>query len=153
AEGPAVDLGVAWNQPSPTLPGIAIPYRLTVSNAGPSAAEGVHVSVTLPAQPGAIAPGCTSRTGGLDCTIPSIDAGDSATLAFDVVPPSGTRMATASATVSSEALDANAENDSASVTVTVVIASDRPPPTYGEGGCCDDSAASVAGKLSGGLLN
>jgi len=152
-EGPSADLGVAWNQPGPILPGQTIAYALTVTNAGPDVAEGVHVAVTLPAQPASLPAGCTVTEGGVDCAIAVLGSGEMATFPFSVTPSSGTHFATATATVASALPDPDADNDAASVTVTILVTSPLPPTYGGEGGCCDNGAASVGGKLPGSLLS
>ena len=118
----AADLSIVKTaSPNPAVPGQALTYILTVRNAGPSAAQGVVVTDTLPA--GFTATSVSSSQGGcsaLPCTLGTAAAGGSATVTIV-----GTVAATVTAGlvnvagVSSSTTDPNTGNNTTSLTTAV----------------------------------
>ncbi len=123
---PKADLSVSLtDNVDPVVEGDAVEYRFRVDNAGPSAATGVTVATTVPADATvAAADGCTQAGSVVTCALGSVASGASATGALTVTHGS-TGTKTVTSVVGSPVADPASGNDSASQT-TVVEA--RPAP-------------------------
>ncbi len=131
--------------PDPVTAGANLTYTLTVANAGPSDAQNVVVTDTLPAQVSFVSvassdPGfvCVNANNTVTCSKATLAASASATITIvaKVNPntPNGTTL-TNSATVGSTTSDPAAGNNSTSSTTTVntnavftIVKSDNPDP-------------------------
>jgi len=118
--------------PDPVHPGDVMSFSITVSNAGPDAAPNVVWSDTLPPKttldefdpPGGS--NCTSPaaggTGTISCTIASLAANSSAGPFFiELRPLSNAATITNTATVTTNAIDPNPDNNSSSATGHIVL--------------------------------
>jgi hypothetical protein len=114
--------------PSPVVAGTDLTYSMTVTNNGPSDAQGTVLTDTLPAgtvfQSVAVSQGTASTAGGtVTANLGTVPAGGTATVTVVVRIPPGTpdRLPlTNAASVASSTPDPNPANNSAAVTDTVV---------------------------------
>jgi uncharacterized repeat protein (TIGR01451 family) len=127
------DLGVAAaDTPDPAVAGSDLTYTITVSNAGPAAAESVRVVVSPPS--GAVSfvsalasqGSCTTAVSA-ECSLGMIGAGASAAVTI-VVRPAAAGSLTTSASAASATQDPNAANNTASIATTVTSPTPPPPP-------------------------
>ena len=135
----SADVGVSKSGPATINAGTNITYNLTVSNAGPSDAQGVSMSDVLPANTTfvsytqntgpsfSLTTPAVGGTGTVTSTLATLPAGGSATftlvLAVAASAPGGSSLAN-TATVSSVTPDANAGNNSSTSTATVLASAD-----------------------------
>jgi uncharacterized repeat protein (TIGR01451 family) len=123
---PQVDLGISNIGPSVANAGSNITYNLTITNTGPASAQNVVVNdptpsgLTLVSASGA---GCNA----LPCTIPTFGHGETKTITVTYSIPNNYDPANpivSIATVSSDATDSVASNNSSTMTTTVSAAVD-----------------------------
>ena len=126
----SADLAVTkTDSPDPVLAGHTVTYMITVTNNGPSDAQGVTVDDPLPAGTSFVdaTPSQGSCDATVSCTLGTINSGDSATVELVVqVDPSvsaGTVL-TNTATTTSDAADPTPADNSATATTTVETAAD-----------------------------
>jgi len=146
----SADLAVSWAPPGTVFAGQTLTFALTVTNHGPDAATTVVVHLTFPSAPTSLPSGCTGEGTAVTCTVGALGLGAQTVLMFPTTAVSGARSATAM--VSADQSDADAENDTASVVATVPIFNpgQEGGGDSGCGGCSDPS--SVAGPVPGGLV-
>jgi uncharacterized repeat protein (TIGR01451 family) len=131
------DVRVTKTGPSTVTVGSNLPYTITVSNAGPVAAQFVTLTDAIP--PGTTfvsftqntgpAFTCTTPsvggTGSVDCSIAALDVGDSATFTLIVhVTADASGTITNTATVSAQELDPDTGNNTATVATIVIESAD-----------------------------
>jgi large repetitive protein len=129
---PVADVAVTkTDNPDPVTAGTDLTYTLTASNGGPSDAESVTVTDTLPAGEAFVSAtpsqGSCSGTTTITCNLGTIAKSASATVTVVVhVDPSVANGATLdnTATASSTTADSNSANNSASSTTTVHTSAD-----------------------------
>ena len=123
---PVSDLSITkTDAPDPVGVGQQLTYMLTVTNNGPSAADNVVITDTLPANVTFVSAstGCSNSASTVTCTISSINASQTATVTI-VVTPTVAGTITNSASVQSSSLDFNSANDTATALTTVKLVSD-----------------------------
>jgi large repetitive protein len=165
-----VDLAVALTASSSTLPGGSIVYTVTVTNNGPSAAQNVTLSDTLPTtttfgvqrQTSGAAFTLSNSGNAVSDTIASLASGATASFTIMADIPVATAVATISdtASVSSTSTESNSANNTATASTTmtttgVMLVTDPNVPTEtdlvvaGTAGADNISFASAgAGKVS-----
>lgn len=128
----ATDLELSLSGPTTVLPGSSLNLVLTYHNAGPSVAEDVHISLTLPngTQFVSASPAPTSNSGQiLTFTIGSLAPGQGGSLSVQVAVlssvPTGTVL-TIIAQATTNSSETNTANNSASLTTTVGTATHSP---------------------------
>jgi uncharacterized repeat protein (TIGR01451 family) len=118
---PRADLAVAGSGPPVAAPGAQFAITYTITNNGPDDAHGVLVLAPIPA--GATFVSATASqgvcTGGteLTCTLGALANSGSATITLTLVAPTTATTITVKATASVDETDANATNQSATVSV------------------------------------
>jgi uncharacterized repeat protein (TIGR01451 family) len=133
---PEADLSITKTDgPDPILAGSTLLYTVTVTNNGPSPAQGVVVTDTLPAGVTLVATsGCLGDPAGVPtCTLGDIPALNSAQFTIEVTVDIGTSgTITNTADVSSSTPDPNIGNNTASALTTLleIDFGDAPDPTY-----------------------
>ena len=131
ATPPRADL-VVTKQASPTLVATEdeVTYTITVTNAGPDAAEGVVLTDPLPAGPTLVdvPPGCTFDGSTITCPIGHLDNGATITYSFTVTVDEAGDV-TNSATVATVTVDPNPDNNASNAAVS---AGGVLPPTGSE---------------------
>ena len=121
---PLADVSITKSDaPDPATAGSSLTYTLVVSNAGPSTAQGVVATDTLPAGVAFVsanptAGSCSEAAGTVTCNLGDVNNGASVTITI-VVTPSAAGTLNNSASVSSPTADPAAGNNSASTTTTV----------------------------------
>ena len=128
--GSSADVSVTNTpNPVPVQAGNNITYTQVVSNAGPSAASGVTLTNTLPANTTAVSltgpAGWTCTLATLTCTDPTLASGSPATISYVVKVTAGTAAGTAvneTATVTSTTSDSNSANNTAVASDVVALA-------------------------------
>lgn len=121
---PVADVSITKSDaPDPATAGSSLTYTLVVSNAGPSTAQGVVATDTLPAGVAFVsanptAGSCSQAAGTVTCNLGDVNNGASVTITI-VVTPSAAGTLNNSASVSSSTGDPAAGNNSASSTTTV----------------------------------
>jgi uncharacterized repeat protein (TIGR01451 family) len=130
---PSADLSLSLSAPGSVNAGATFDYTLTVSNAGPKAANTLTLTLNLPAgvtYQSASGSGwtCNHSAGTVTCTATSLASGANTTVTVNVTAPAqaGTLTATASVSAASPT-DPVPANNSASAGTTVVVL----PPTGG----------------------
>jgi uncharacterized repeat protein (TIGR01451 family) len=124
AVAPVADLAVSMSAgPNPVTVNDLLTYVATVTNAGPTAAGGITLSVSLPANATFVssnppAPTCAASGGTLTCGLGTLASGGGSVVSL-VVRPTASGAATATASVSAAATDPSPGNNSASATATV----------------------------------
>jgi uncharacterized repeat protein (TIGR01451 family) len=131
--------------PNPVLVDSTLVYTMTVSNAGPSSADNIIVSQSLPPGIGFVTtsnyPVAVSQVGSnLEMNIGSLPVYGSATFSVVTI-PIFSELATSVATVGSTEINPNPDNSTASVTVQVTlptadlaVSMSASPPTVLQGG-------------------
>lgn len=129
AVNPVADLAITkTDTPDPVSRGSNITYTITVTNNGPSAATGVAVTDTVPANvtfvsaTGSGVVTCAQAGGVITCNVGTLASGASAS-ATVVVTATATGTVTNTVNVTSSTTDPSAANNSATATTTVT-----PPP-------------------------
>ncbi len=118
------DLSIAkTDSPDPVTVGSTLTYTLSISNAGPSTANNVVVTDTLPASvafgsANASQGSCSQASGVITCTVGALGVSASATITV-VVTPTQTGTITNSATVAANETDTNSANNTATQPTTV----------------------------------
>jgi uncharacterized repeat protein (TIGR01451 family)/CSLREA domain-containing protein len=120
---PSADLAVSLSAaPSPATVGVTLTFTATVTNTGPDEAQGVRVSLALPASLTVVsAPGCTPIGAALNCSLGSVPSSGK-TLQFTARPTAAGNLL-AVATVTSDTADPSGTNNSAALTTVA-----RPAP-------------------------
>jgi uncharacterized repeat protein (TIGR01451 family) len=129
AAAAATDLGITKaDSPDPVVEGDNLTYTITVSNTAVGAADaaGVTVTDTLPSQVDFVSAstGCTHKGGLVTCDLGTLTANNTATVTI-VVKTKRDGTISNTATVSHNAADSNAQNNSATESTTV---SKKPTP-------------------------
>ncbi|MGB9800474.1 MAG: right-handed parallel beta-helix repeat-containing protein [Thermanaerothrix sp.] len=130
---PSADLSLNLSVPGSVNAGATFDYTLTVSNAGPKAANALTLTLNLPAgvtYQSASGSGwtCNHSAGTVTCTATSLASGANATVTVNVTAPAQAGTLTATASVRADSpTDPNSANNSASADTTVVVL----PPTGG----------------------
>ncbi|MGB9898224.1 right-handed parallel beta-helix repeat-containing protein, partial [Thermanaerothrix sp.] len=130
---PSADLGLNLSVPGSVNAGATFDYTLTVSNAGPKAANALTLTLNLPAgvtYQSASGSGwtCNYSAGTVTCTATSLASGANTTVTVNVTAPAQAGTLTATASVRADSpTDPNSANNSASADTTVVVL----PPTGG----------------------
>jgi uncharacterized repeat protein (TIGR01451 family) len=119
----SADLAVTMSDsPDPVKKGAKLTYSITVSNNGPSAASGVILTDTLPANTTLVSvtksQGSCSGTSTVTCNLGNLAAGASANVKI-VIKPLSTGTLSNSASATSGVADPNSANNSASASTTV----------------------------------
>jgi uncharacterized repeat protein (TIGR01451 family) len=101
------------DSPDPVTVGDNLTYTITVTNLGPDAATNVVVTDTLPSGVRFVSasPECVHAAGVVTCNLGTIPAGDSVTITI-VVTPTARGTISNTATVTSDTLDPNTDNNS-----------------------------------------
>jgi uncharacterized repeat protein (TIGR01451 family) len=161
ATAAATDLGITkTDSPDPVVQNDNLTYTLTVSNtaAGAADAAGVTVTDTLPSQVDFVSAssGCSHKGAVVTCNLGTLAANNTATLTI-VVKPKQDGTISNTATVSHNAADANAQNNSATESTTVTKA---PAPNPGNGkkpngktGHASCAAPTMAGTAGDDVIN
>jgi uncharacterized repeat protein (TIGR01451 family) len=124
---PEADLSLSLiGQPTANADG-TLPYTITVSNIGPVTPGGVVISITLPADAQLVSTSanditCRSTQSGEQCAVTSLTPGQLAQLIVFVRPPGQADTMTITAAVSSNIVDPNPTNNSASFTQSLLSA-------------------------------
>jgi uncharacterized repeat protein (TIGR01451 family) len=125
APGAAADLSIAkTSAPNPVRVGSNLIYQLTVANAGPSAASGVKVVDTLPADVTFVSAtpsqgSCAQAAGVVTCQLGTLAAGGAVASVTIVVMPTKTGTLANAASVVSGVPDPNSANNSISIATSV----------------------------------
>ena len=124
--GRAADVGIAKTAPASVAAVQLVTYTITVTNAGPSAAEDVVVTDVLPpalVAPSTSSPGCVIASGTMTCAVGAVAVGETVEITV-----SGTAPATGdlsnTATISSSTPDLDPSDDSSTVAVAVADVAD-----------------------------
>ena len=126
------DLSIAINAPSSVNAGAPLTYVLNVANAGPTTAQNVNVSNTLPS---GVAFGSASGTGWscalsgnvVNCNAAAVPVGNATPITITGAAPATAGNITDSATVSSSTPESNLGNNAVSVTTSVSVPSPQCP--------------------------
>ncbi|MCO6452393.1 MAG: DUF11 domain-containing protein, partial [Caldilineales bacterium] len=112
--------------PNPAVPGGSLSYEIVVSNAGPSDAQNVVVTDTLPTElTGVSFSASQGSCGGNSCNLGVIPAGGSATISvIGTVSPDASAPFTNSVEVDSDTFDPNTGNNEAEAGVTLTGSAD-----------------------------
>ncbi len=125
---PAADLSIAKSDsPDPVIAGTALSYTVTVMNAGPSPAQNVVVTDTLPAGVTFVSTvGCMNDPAGVPaCNLGNVAVGVPVQYAINVTVDSGTLgVITNQASVASSTIDPNSANNSTTQGTTVLAEAD-----------------------------
>jgi CSLREA domain-containing protein/uncharacterized repeat protein (TIGR01451 family)/uncharacterized protein (TIGR03382 family) len=123
-QAPRADLAMTVQNGLPTVAGgEPLGFGLTVSNAGPAAAESVVVTAAISAGwtfvRAVASQGSCTGSGPVTCTLGRIAAGASAYVTFDGTAPTSPGEVVASASATTSTTDPDPTNDSASASTTV----------------------------------
>lgn len=134
----SADVGIALSASAPSVSvGSPLTYTLTVSNAGPAAAEGVVVSNLIPEGmtlvSAAPSSGSCSANGTILCPLGTVPSGGSATVTLVVTPTTPGEISD-SASVTASTADPVASNNIAAVTASVTDPASGPTVTPAAGG-------------------
>ena len=126
---PTADLSIAKSA-NPTSVGAAqnLTYTLTVTNNGPATATGVVVTDTLPGTVTFVSAsaGCSESGGTVTCTTASLANGANVQFTITVIAPGALGSISNTASVTSNAIDANSSDDSVTLVTTVIPAPNVP---------------------------
>lgn len=123
---PQSNLGLSMvDLADPVSTGSTLQYRLNVTNSGPNHATGVRLTNTLPPGVGPVTTSgsgwiCTTSGSTLTCTLPSISLGGVAILNVSMAAPSAAGTVVNTASVSSDAIDPDTSNNSASESTLII---------------------------------
>ena len=113
--------------PNPGVAGVALTYRVVMTNNGPATATNVNLTDTLPSGvsfgSASTTQGSCNGTGPVNCAIGTLANGASATVTI-VVTPAGAGQLTNTASVTA----AEPEPDASNNTATLITVIDNPPP-------------------------
>jgi uncharacterized repeat protein (TIGR01451 family) len=128
------DVGIQKSGPASLSPGSAITYTLTITNAGPSAANGAAFNDNVPGTITGVAASCGSAAGGASCGAVNV-VGNTVSGTVPLLPMGGSVVITITGTVSASAAgsftnvgtvlpppgiaDPNPGNSSSSVTTAI----------------------------------
>jgi uncharacterized repeat protein (TIGR01451 family) len=135
---PLADISLVKSGPATINAGTTITYTLTLSNAGPSSADGARFRDPVPAGITGINASCGSASGGAVCPgsvnvagnnvsggVPTLPAGGSVVITITgTVPASGTLVNSANSITPPGVTDPNIGNNSSSVTTTITPVAD-----------------------------
>jgi len=135
---PVANVSIVKTGPATVASGGTISYQLTISNAGPSAADGAAYSDTVPAAITGVTASCGSPAGGAACavpnvagnvvsgTVPVLPAGGSVVITIDGTAPTGEQSLsnTASVTPPGGTTDPDPSDDSSTVDTDVAASAD-----------------------------
>ncbi|MGA8807165.1 MAG: DUF11 domain-containing protein [Thermoanaerobaculia bacterium] len=130
----STDLSITKNTAAPTaFGGNPITYTLAVSNLGPSPANAVSVTDTLPAGSTFVSASgagwtCNNAAGVVTCTVPTLPTGGAPVINLTIIAPQVASAGTLSntATVSSATTDTNPANNSSTKNVPILPGSQIP---------------------------
>jgi uncharacterized repeat protein (TIGR01451 family) len=131
ARAATADVSVSMSGPQYAVVDTEAPYDVTIANAGPSPTAGIVLSDTIPAGArlvrtagdGTCATGATLR-----CTVPSIPAGDSATVTIVLAGTTAGATVHHAISVTATSTDPTAGDHAAAVDTVVTAPSVAPPP-------------------------
>jgi hypothetical protein len=113
-----LSVGFAASSASSVAVGESATISVDYANAGPATAYGAAIHVSAPAGLAMSSASCTSVEGGVDCALGALDAGASGVVALTVTAlASGAHQLDAQ--ISGHVPESNAQNDAASLVVTV----------------------------------
>lgn len=132
--------------PNPVEAGSDLTYTIEISNAGPSTAANVVMTDILPTGVDFVsvspAAACSQAAGTLTCSLGDLEKDTSASVTVVVIPQTE-GLITNEASVTAEGTDVNPENNSATVTTTILAAPLVPAALTG-GGCSLDNGSKMA---------
>ncbi|MFN8595076.1 MAG: hypothetical protein U0559_02695 [Anaerolineae bacterium] len=118
------DLAIGKTAPLTGYAGQPFTYTLAITNVGVLTASNVIITDVLPANLSLVsATGCTSTTGVVTCTLPSLSTGSSSVFNL-VVQPSAVGTYTNTALVASDQLDVEPRNNSSTASTTILALTD-----------------------------
>ncbi|MEO8674409.1 MAG: hypothetical protein ABI569_02455 [Casimicrobiaceae bacterium] len=98
----SADVGIVKTGPATLIPGSAITYTLTITNAGPSAADGATYNDNVPGVISGVGASCGSPLGGATCGAVTV-AGNNVSGSVTLLPVGGSVVVTITGTVSGAA--------------------------------------------------
>jgi uncharacterized repeat protein (TIGR01451 family) len=141
----ASDLSITTtDSPDPVPESSELTYTITVSNAGPDAAEGVELVDNLPSQVDSVSSvasqgTCANKGKKVTCNLGLLPSGTAATVTIRMITKKAGQLSN-TATVTTSGIDAYTENDSDTETTTVVVAGGG-----GAGPTCAGQAVTITG--------
>ncbi|HET9667624.1 MAG TPA: DUF11 domain-containing protein, partial [Desertimonas sp.] len=121
----SADLSIAQSDaPDPALVGGTLVYTLTQSNVGPTAADGVTVTDTLPAGVAFVSAtstrgSCSQSSGVVTCTFASLPSGATASQTITVMPTQPGTITNSASVAASAPSDPDTSNNAATTSTTV----------------------------------